>query len=415
MMAHLSNEQVNGYIHQTLSDDQRETIDRHISECAVCLALLDHRKTLQRRIQQEMAAELKAARPSPRMTYSAIAPRVRRHRRSSMLWGRSRQLVSNVAMAVVLIAFAASVIALFSSMNVRTGVQPTVTAGETEQPVIIVPTATATPPVKVARDMTYTLPLQPGAHEWLIDVYVPAAAGDWPAVVVMEGALTRQSYGHQILAQTIAEQGAVVFVASLSDVEGTEMFTRDNGAGLREDMENGACAVRFARATASQYGGRSDRVIVIGSRGGGWTGLMISLIGDDVERVWDEFAARRGGSPRQLECTAGDGVSGRPDALIGYAGAYLWFDQVKNEDPDLFKVVDPNSYIGSNRDVVLRLIQGERDVIAPKWHTELVEQLHQALIDAGYDATWQLADAPHELGAAARLVVFETLKEVVNR
>jgi outer membrane protein assembly factor BamB len=81
MSNHLGEKQLIGYIHQTLTDAEREEIDQHLAECAQCRAHLDDHEYLQRRIQYELATNLRKASVSSRKSFAAIAPRLKRGRR----------------------------------------------------------------------------------------------------------------------------------------------------------------------------------------------------------------------------------------------------------------------------------------------------------------------------------------------
>lgn len=274
----------------------------------------------------------------------------------------------------------------------------------------------STPPaVEVIRALPYTIPAQPTAGEWLLDVYAPPLPGDGPAVVIFHGGGgSRESYGYQVLAQSLAEQGAVVFFPDLAPEQGTDLFFTENGSGLREELEAASCAVRFARAKAAEYGGQPEQVLVIGHSGGGWDGIWLALVGDDVEAVWDAFAEGRGGPPRQMDCVAGEAVSGQPDTLIGFAGAYTYFDQFKADDPELYAVVSPATHVGRNRNTALHLIAAEREFIMPEWLNEANEALYQQLLAAGYDVNWMVADASHAFEAPAREAVLAKFLEVTG-
>ena len=161
----------------------------------------------------------------------------------------------------------------------------------------------------------------------------------------------------QDLARSISDLGAVVFVADFRAGDALAMFRDENATPLREATEGAACAIRFARANAAEHGGRSGRVLVIGQSAGGFLGLWAALVGDDIATVWDEVAADRGGPLPHLECVATEG-SARPDAFVGYAGAYSIMELVKAEDPELAAVLTPDTYLGDNLDVVIRLLQG---------------------------------------------------------
>lgn len=109
MNSHLSDEQLVGYVHHTLTDDQREAMDQHLAACPGCRARLAGHEALQRRIRHSLLADLRTARPSPDMAFSAIAPRLKRPSRFARLGQRPDRLFSG---ATALAALAGLVIAL---------------------------------------------------------------------------------------------------------------------------------------------------------------------------------------------------------------------------------------------------------------------------------------------------------------
>ena len=274
---------------------------------------------------------------------------------------------------------------------------PTVAATETATPApttISTPTATATTaPAPSAADVVYAEPSQESAKAWSLDVYLPATTDlppGAPAVVILPGAgSTKATASFQDLAQSIADLGATVLVADFRTGSAPQMFRVDNAAPLREATEAAARAVRFARAS-------TGRVIVVGQSAGGFLGLWAALVGDDVTEVWDEVATSRGSPLAQLSCSSAAG-SARPDAFVGYAGAYNIMELVKSEDPELAAVLTPDTYIGVNLDVTIRLIQGTTDSVIPAALKQQHEALTQTLADAGYDATWTTIAAGHYL------------------
>jgi len=125
---HLSDEQLIGYTHYTLTDAQREAMERHLATCPRCRARLADHEALQRRIHYGLLAELGTVRPSPRMTFAAVVPRLKRSRRFAMLKKQSRQLLSGAAALVALIVLAVGLILLFrgiSSDRGQVGPSPT--------------------------------------------------------------------------------------------------------------------------------------------------------------------------------------------------------------------------------------------------------------------------------------------------
>ncbi len=109
MNSHLSDEQLIGYSHATLTDAERETMDSHLTDCPHCRARLAEHEALQRHVRHNLLADLRTARPPAGLTFSAIAPRLKRPHIFAGLWRRSGQLVPN---AMALAALAGLVIAL---------------------------------------------------------------------------------------------------------------------------------------------------------------------------------------------------------------------------------------------------------------------------------------------------------------
>ena len=257
------------------------------------------------------------------------------------------------------------------------------------------PTPTPTPttplPVEVTKNVAYIKPLQSSAALPILDVYSPTEPGPWPVVVVLHG-LGGNKKTRATLSEAIAEQGAVVFTPTWAVTTPTSSAMND-GEGFREAFEDLTCAVRFARATASDYGGDPARVTVVGFSAGGAAGSTVALPGDDLDRLWEEFASIRGGPPPQADCLV-SGVSALPDAFVGLGGCYGFADFLKEEDPELWKVVSPYAHLGDNPNLRVRLIHGERDVTCP---VEDAVEFHKTLEEAGYDATLTMVDAGHSI------------------
>lgn len=296
-------------------------------------------------------------------------------------------------------------------------IMPTATERSTATPL---PTATVRiiePPsgIEATRDIAFALPAAPTASEWLLDVYSPAEEGDWPIVVILHGTPgSKDDFEMQSLAQAIVDEGAVVFVPS-NTAELPDMLFKDNWAGLREYLENAACAVRFARANGPEYGGNPEQVVVIGHSGGGYTGMWVALVADDLEMIWDAFASDHSGPSKQIDCVADDEVSARPDVLIGFAGAYVYFEQFAAEDPELFELVNPATYISRNKAMVVRILEATRDETRPNWANKSTRQFYEQLAEAGYDVELEEVVAGHGLGRGAREAVIRVLWETIGQ
>ena len=117
MNSHLSDEQLIGYVHRTLTDAQREAIDQHLATCPHCRTRLADHEALQRRIRHSLLADLKAVQPSPGMTFSAIPPCLKRPKRFARLWPRSDQLFHSVTAVAALAGLVIALVALAESVS----------------------------------------------------------------------------------------------------------------------------------------------------------------------------------------------------------------------------------------------------------------------------------------------------------
>jgi len=211
-----------------------------------------------------------------------------------------------------------------------------------------------------------------------LDVYIPSEPGPWPVVVVVHGGEQSRSY-YAPLAESIASQGAVVY-----NIDAWFTFP------FRSGIERIACAVRFARATAANYGGDPGWITLMGSSAGAATGAVVALAGDDFEG----------------DCVVSDG-SALPDALVAFEGPYDYATTVyrppapdhtilKDEDPELWEAINPYSHIGRNLDLKVRLVHGDDlDVTWYETPPQVSIEFHQALADAGYDVELIVVEGAH--------------------
>jgi hypothetical protein len=137
-----------------------------------------------------------------------------------------------------------------------------------------------------------------------------------------------------------------VFVIEYPDIHAT-MAILDNGKGYCEMADTVACAIRFARARASDFGMETALVVLAGFSLGGGVASHVALAGESVGRRWEEYTASRGGPQRQVDCGVSQG-STHVDALVGIAGAYEGFlghdgkygrEFMQEKDPDLWKML----------------------------------------------------------------------------
>ena len=188
-----------------------------------------------------------------------------------------------------------------------------------------------------------------------VDILYPRAAGPWPVVVAVPGgpgAPGTRSYLADF-AQLVAGQGAVVFVADYREAP-------EWGGGSPTTYQDIACAIRFARAHASEYGGDGKRVTLVAHSLGPFFATTAALSGDSFE-------------PQPGTCLT-KGGSTKPDAYVGIAGIYSqagvtsgfldsFFGGSQSQAPAAWAAGDPFAVIrqtGANK-IPVRLIHGELD------------------------------------------------------
>jgi acetyl esterase/lipase len=146
-------------------------------------------------------------------------------------------------------------------------------------------------------------------------------------------------------------------------------------AQLEEDrlgpLEDVACAIRFARDRAAEFGGDGERIVMAGwSLGGGFAAIAV---------LREE--------PVEGDCLVGAEVSTRVDGLVGLDAVYDFAELLEEEPtPWTQEQIDEISADG-----YVRPWQGD-DAPAFRLFTGQVEELHaqaerfrDALMDAGYD------------------------------
>ncbi|MCP4361302.1 MAG: M1 family metallopeptidase [Chloroflexi bacterium] len=120
-MTHLSDREINGYIHHTLTDAQRETMDRHIIECPRCRTQVQDAERLRRQMSYDLAADLRRTRPSGHMRFNQIQKGLNRRRRWTNINFYTMQVVSTGSIALALFAL---VYVTFSLMGVTAANNP---------------------------------------------------------------------------------------------------------------------------------------------------------------------------------------------------------------------------------------------------------------------------------------------------
>jgi acetyl esterase/lipase len=219
----------------------------------------------------------------------------------------------------------------------------------------------------------------------LLDVFSPVSAGSWPVVIVLHGGdVTKASVSD--LARAIAGLGAVVFAPSY-----------DTSTGPADAFEDVACAVRFGRAHASQYGGKDDRVIVVGHSLGGLAGALMMFAGDEFK---GDCLTRHGSAFPDAEVSLDGGFDPIPFAP----------PEVCKSEPDVCLKIDPFTYISRKpirNGVRFVLLVGEYP--SPQKNTQA---FRDALQEAGYEAS--LAQIPGLNHNEMRFPGPETLSSIMS-
>ena len=150
---------------------------------------------------------------------------------------------------------------------------------------------TEQPTARIDRSVRYS-----GAAS--LDVHVPRGARMAPVIVTLHGCCGDR-HDLTALAHALAGEGAVVFNASWREASGPGRYPGS--------YQRAACAVRFARARARQYGGDPSRVTLVGWSDGG---LLAAVVGNGADD--------HGG-----ECDAPEGAEW-PEAVVAIGGFLGW-------------------------------------------------------------------------------------------
>ena len=114
MNRHLNEQELSGYLHQTLTDAQRESMNLHLDSCPPCRERVAEAKTIQRRIHYDLASELRRTRPT-NMHFGQIAPKLPKQRRWATIRFYSVQTLSSIAVLAVVVIFATLLISFMQS------------------------------------------------------------------------------------------------------------------------------------------------------------------------------------------------------------------------------------------------------------------------------------------------------------
>lgn len=205
-----------------------------------------------------------------------------------------------------------------------------------------------------------------------LDIHAPDEIGPWPVVVTVHGGGwfigNRESMGG--LADGLASRKAVVFNASYRTLTLGGSFP-----GMVDDV---ACAVQFARKAASEFTTTPETVTIVGHSAGAHLASLVAYV------------------PGFFGQDCPEGPTRSPDAFVGLAGPYdisqlgglltPMFGVPITEDPELWSLGNPFTWIPDSPDIPTLLLHGEADRVAP---IAFSEQLAEALEAAGRGVTFE--------------------------
>ncbi|HLO34581.1 MAG TPA: hypothetical protein VK194_00800 [Candidatus Deferrimicrobium sp.] len=217
------------------------------------------------------------------------------------------------------------------------------TPTQSSVPSVAVPSLSApTPTVVVTNDVAYessNSAFTPG----VLDVYASTKVGPRPVVVMLPAGDKRDYREH---AGKVAALGFVVFVPNWG------VGMAPDGPGYDEILATGsqaACAVEFARANASKYGGDPATMILFGHSAGASTASIVAF-------------AR----PEPSAGCLASAPLGEIDALVTWDGEWLaqttyagWDERIA-ADPRLFDALSPWTDLPKHKDLkVVMLSEAE--------------------------------------------------------
>ena len=187
-----------------------------------------------------------------------------------------------------------------------------------------------------------------------LNIYAPNETGSWPVVIIVPSSLSRAALAsgarvtYAPLSEAIAAEGAVVYTIRT-------IFRSD--LPFTNDIKRVTCAIRYARATATDYGGDPERIILVGHGAGGGIGATVALAGDDFGA---EGCVVKEGSVAVDGFVAYEGFF--DFATIQYSPSYMtsfshsvW----RYQAPEEWEAINPYTHIGRNPELQVRLLHGD--------------------------------------------------------
>ena len=221
-----------------------------------------------------------------------------------------------------------------------------------------------------------------------VDIYSPSGISGAPVVVMFHGR-PRTPEDMAALATATAERGAVVFNADYRGVRPSRQ------KGFPDAVNDAACAIRYARAHAAEYGGDPSWLVVVGHSYGGYVGAETSLAGDEFD---GECLV-----PDEAGSTWVDAYVGiDANCCIDHPTSHIWttfFGGDRDDAAKNWRTGDPMYWLehpssSANRDLLVRMFHLRDD---PVIGIDQPQDFVKALKTEGFDAKLVAMDGDHHL------------------
>lgn len=220
-------------------------------------------------------------------------------------------------------------------------------------------------------DVDYGSDPAPGsATEPRLDVWAQEGLDAAPVVVVLHG-LPGSRSDTSGLAKELANRG---YLALNPDIQFADPGTLRAGGTFQV-----ACAIRHARATAAEFGGDPNDVVIIGISFGGMLGSSVALNGDEITGL----------------CSNDDSLTGTTDGLVTFASPtdFLEFSHPVGygevafaEDAELWEAFNPYEQLDQADGFPVLVIHGDTDDVV-SYDTSV--RFNEALAENGADVTFE--------------------------
>ena len=351
-----------------LTVEETAVYQQHLAGCPECQAWVETQVNIGQQLRNEMAP---SAVLSP-TSITRVHKNISNHMRRAMIMSQMKTVFRATAvLAVLIVGF------FFWQFITPDTLEPAISQSE---------------PIAVTRveqpaEPTVTLPtkLIEYAHvndtPTTLNIYPPNETGSWPVVIIVPSSISRASLasGQRLtyapLAEAIAAEGAVVYTIRT-------IFRSD--LPFTNDIKRVTCAIRYARATAADYGGNPERIILVGHGAGGGIGATVALAGDDFGA---EGCVVKEGSVAVDGFVAYEGFF--DFATVQYSASYLssfshsvW----RSQAPEEWEAINPYTHIGQNPELPIRLLHGDHIGTNPEDVQMTVSHaFNEALTSAEYD------------------------------